>query len=144
MKRRAGTGGKMKKERRRKTTNPQGRTAPAVARGERPSDIDLQEQLDRRTRELNEALEQQAATSEVESIEPSSSTTTSSTSGTASTSVRRTVATIWPTVAASSRAGRQTEMRRPRSCFWRSRSRTSKSSAQMGTGAACGCGSGCG
>jgi signal transduction histidine kinase len=63
MKQRGTIGGKTSKARCSKTTSPK-RTS-AVARLSRSSDADLQEQLDRSRRELKEALEQQAATSEV-------------------------------------------------------------------------------
>ena len=49
------------KGRRHRTTRSKARTGPS----RRTSAADLREQLDRRTRELNEAREQQAATSEV-------------------------------------------------------------------------------
>ena len=48
-----------------KRATPKRRNAPKVVRRRGSSDAGLQEQLDRRTSELNEALEQQAATSEV-------------------------------------------------------------------------------
>ena len=51
--------------RHRKTTKLKGRKAPSTARGRGPSAADMQEQLDRVTRELVEAREQQTATSEV-------------------------------------------------------------------------------
>jgi class 3 adenylate cyclase len=53
------------KMRHRKTTKLKRRKEPTAARGRGSSAADLQEQLDRRTRELVEAREQQAATSEV-------------------------------------------------------------------------------
>ncbi len=65
MKRRARTGGKKNKERRRKTPTAKRRAAPATARPRRPSYVDLQEQLGHSRRELREAREQQIATSEV-------------------------------------------------------------------------------
>jgi two-component system NtrC family sensor kinase len=65
MKQRGTIGGKTRKAPRRKTTSPKRRVTSAVARLSRSSDADLQQQLDRSRRELNEALEQQAATSEV-------------------------------------------------------------------------------
>ena len=65
MKRRARTGGKKNKERRRKTPTAKRRAAPAVARSRHPSNVDLQEQLDHSRRELKEAREQQTATSAV-------------------------------------------------------------------------------
>jgi hypothetical protein len=48
-----------------KTTNLKRRNKSAAARGRGPSAADMQEQLDRLTRELAEAREQQSATSEV-------------------------------------------------------------------------------
>ena len=65
MKRRARTGGKKNRGRRRKTPTAKRRAAPAVARPRRSSNVDLQEQFDRSRRELKEALEQLTATSEV-------------------------------------------------------------------------------
>jgi class 3 adenylate cyclase/transcriptional regulator with GAF, ATPase, and Fis domain len=53
------------KVRHRKATKLKRRKEPAATRGRGPSAADLQEQLDRLTRELVEAREQQAATSEV-------------------------------------------------------------------------------
>jgi two-component system NtrC family sensor kinase len=53
------------KTRRRKTTKAKLSGAPIPAHGGYSSLVDLQEKLDRQTRELNEAHEQQAATSEV-------------------------------------------------------------------------------
>src|ERR1700730_17490442 len=57
--------GESMKTRRRSTTKAKRPSAPKAARGRRPSIAKLQEQLDRRTRELNEALEQQRATANV-------------------------------------------------------------------------------
>jgi hypothetical protein len=54
------------KTRGRKTMKPKRRSKPTAARGCGSSAADLQEQLDLRTPELAEALEQQTATSEVE------------------------------------------------------------------------------
>ncbi len=68
------------------------------------------------------------ATAAVESVEPSSSTTTSSIRSTSSMSVRRTVATMWPTVASSLRAGRHTERLSPRAALARASSAAGKSS----------------
>ena len=62
MKRRATTGGKVGKARRRKT---QSRRAARVVARRGSSDASLREQLDQSRRERDEALEQQAATSEV-------------------------------------------------------------------------------
>ena len=53
------------KTRRRKTTKPKHRKKPTAAHRRTASAADLQKQLDHRTRELKEALEQQTATSEV-------------------------------------------------------------------------------
>src|SRR4051794_7147313 len=76
----------------------------------------------------------QAAASAVASVDRSSITTTSSTRGTVSIRVRRTVATMWPTVASSSRAGRHTEIRRPCSTLRATRASASNSEACRGTG----------
>jgi GAF domain-containing protein len=65
VKRRSKASGKPVKTRGRKAAIPKRRNAPKSARGRAPSIADLQEQLERRTRERDEALEQQAATSEV-------------------------------------------------------------------------------
>ena len=73
MMRRITIGGKATKSRRRKTTNPKRRTAPAVARRSRSSETNLQEQVSELTRELTEAREEQAAMREVLSIISSSS-----------------------------------------------------------------------
>jgi hypothetical protein len=56
---RRGAGGQLVKGRR--TKSPKARKAPTVQK----STTDLQEQLDQRARELNEALQHQSATSEV-------------------------------------------------------------------------------
>src|SRR5438445_2189282 len=61
------------KARHSRTTKLKRREEPTAALGRAFSAVDLQEQLDRRTRELAEALEQQAATSEVLRIISSSS-----------------------------------------------------------------------
>ena len=65
MKRRSKAGGKSVKARRRKTAAPKRDNAAKAVRSRRPSIADLQEQLDRRTRERDEALEQQTATADV-------------------------------------------------------------------------------
>ena len=56
------------KTRRRKTTKVKRRKEATAARSRGSSAADLQQQLDRRTRELNEALEHQTATSAVLSV----------------------------------------------------------------------------
>jgi hypothetical protein len=61
----AATGRIAMKTRRRRTTKLKLRKEPTAARGRGSSVADLQEQLDRQTRELAEAREQQAVTSEV-------------------------------------------------------------------------------
>jgi signal transduction histidine kinase len=61
----AATGGIAMKTRHRKTTTLQRRKEPIAARGRGSSAVNLQKQLDQRTRELAQALEQQTATSEV-------------------------------------------------------------------------------
>ena len=63
VKRRSRAGGKPTQ--RRKTEAPKRGNAPKAARSRTPSIADLQEQLERRTRERDEALEQQTATSDV-------------------------------------------------------------------------------
>jgi GAF domain len=65
MKRRSRAGGQPVKARPRKAVTLKRRTAPKAVRRHGRSAGNLQEQLDLRTRELNEALEQQTATSEV-------------------------------------------------------------------------------
>ena len=65
MRRRSGTGGEPIKTRRRKTVTLKRGIAPKPTLDRRLSAAVLQEQLDRRTRELNEALEQQTATADV-------------------------------------------------------------------------------
>jgi two-component system, NtrC family, sensor kinase len=64
MRRRSITGGKPAKALRRKAAAPKRRKAPA-AKPDRARAGGLQEQLEQRTRELNEALEQQTATAEI-------------------------------------------------------------------------------
>src|SRR5690349_1595123 len=64
--RRCGTASrKTVKAGRRKTTKVKPTSVPMTARRSHSSVVDLQEKLDHQTRELNEAHEQQAATSEV-------------------------------------------------------------------------------
>jgi two-component system, NtrC family, sensor kinase len=65
MRRRSRAGGKPAKARRRKAATLKRRNAPKTARRRSSSVAKLQEQLDRRTRELHEALEQQSATADV-------------------------------------------------------------------------------
>jgi hypothetical protein len=65
MGRRAKTGGKLVKTRPRKTTIPARRNAPKVASRSSSSVAELQEQLNRTSRERDEAFEQWAATTEV-------------------------------------------------------------------------------
>ena len=65
MRRRSGTSREPVKARRRKGVTPKSRDEPKAARKHSPSIADLQDELDRRTRERNEAIEQQTATSEV-------------------------------------------------------------------------------
>ena len=65
MKRRATTGGKAVKARRRKATNPRRRNAPTLARRRSSSVAELKEQVNLSRRERDEALEQQTATAEV-------------------------------------------------------------------------------
>ena len=65
MRRRSRAGGEPVKMRRRKAMTLKRGIAPKPTSDRRRSAAGLQEQLDHRTRELNEALEQQAATSEV-------------------------------------------------------------------------------
>src|ERR1700730_13188369 len=66
--------GREEKERYRKTTKLKRRKAPTAARGRGSSAADLQEQLDRQTRELVDAREQQAATTEILRVISSSPT----------------------------------------------------------------------
>jgi two-component system, NtrC family, sensor kinase len=63
--RRRSSTGEPVKARHSKTVTRKRRIAPKAARRRGPATADLQEQLDRRTRELNEALEQQTATANV-------------------------------------------------------------------------------
>jgi GAF domain-containing protein len=65
MRRRSSAGGEPVKARRRKAATLKRGNAPKAVRRRGPSSATLQEQLDRRTRELHEALEQQAATARV-------------------------------------------------------------------------------
>ena len=65
MKRRSKAGGELIKGRRRKTPEPKRRNAPKAAARSNSSPIAEETEVARLTRELNEALEQQAATSEV-------------------------------------------------------------------------------
>ena len=72
MRRRGGASGLPIKGRRRSTIRPKAHKAPTV----NPSTSDLQDQLDRRTRERDEALEQQTATAEILSVISNSLTDT--------------------------------------------------------------------
>ena len=65
MRRRGTVSRKSSKTQHRKPTSPKRNNAPTAARRRSPSAADLQKQLDERTCERDEALEQQAATSEV-------------------------------------------------------------------------------
>jgi len=65
MRRRSKASGEPAKTRRLKTVTLKRGNAPKAVHSRSPSIADLQEQLDRRTRERDEALEQQAATAEV-------------------------------------------------------------------------------
>jgi two-component system, NtrC family, sensor kinase len=65
MSRRSRAGGEPVKPRRRKAAPPKRRDEPKAAREHHHSIADLQDELDRRTRERDEAREQQTATSEV-------------------------------------------------------------------------------
>ena len=65
MRRRSGSSGEPVKARRRKAATLKRRNGPKAARERSPSIADLQDDLDRRTRERDEAMEQQTATSEV-------------------------------------------------------------------------------
>ena len=65
MRRRSKPGREPVKARRRKAVTLKRGNAPKAPRRRDPATADLQEQLDRRTRELNEALEQQTATADV-------------------------------------------------------------------------------
>ena len=65
MKRRSRAGGEPVKARRRKAATLKRRNAPKTVRGRGPSIAKLHEQLDHRTRELHEAVQQQRATTDV-------------------------------------------------------------------------------
>jgi len=65
MRRRSRAGGKRVKTRRRKTVTPKRRNAPKAVLSRGLSIADLQEQLDHRTSELHESLQQQTATADV-------------------------------------------------------------------------------
>ena len=65
MRRRSGSSGEPVKARRRKAATRKRRNGPKAARERSRSIADLQDDLDRRTRERDEAMEQQTATSEV-------------------------------------------------------------------------------
>jgi len=65
MKKREKAGGKPAKPRRRETVTLKGRSAPKIARRRKPSAADAHEKIALLTRERDEALEQQTATSEV-------------------------------------------------------------------------------
>jgi hypothetical protein len=65
MKRRSRAGGETLKGRRRKTPKPMRRNAPKAIARSNSSYVGAETEVARLTRELNEALEQQAATSEV-------------------------------------------------------------------------------
>ena len=65
MRRRSNTSGEPVKARRRKAATRKRRNGPKAARERSPPIADLQDDLDRRTRERDEAIEQQTATSEV-------------------------------------------------------------------------------
>ena len=72
MRRRSKTSGEPVKVRRRKAATRKRRNGPKAARERSPPIADLQDDLDRRTRERDEAIEQQTATSEVLRIVSSS------------------------------------------------------------------------
>src|SRR6516165_2267368 len=65
MRRHSRAGGKLAKARSRKTPMPKRRTAPTATRSDKALVADLQAELKRQARELNEALNQQAATADV-------------------------------------------------------------------------------
>jgi GAF domain-containing protein len=65
MRRRSGTSDETDKAQRRRTATLKRRNEPKAVRARSPSIADLQDELDRRTRERDEALEQQTATSEI-------------------------------------------------------------------------------
>ena len=74
MTRRGTVSRKPAKTKNRRPTRPKRSNAPKAARRRGSSSAGLQEQLDRRIRELTEAREQQAATSEVLRVISSSAT----------------------------------------------------------------------
>ena len=65
MRRRVTVSRKPAKPQLRKPTRPKRSNAPTAARHGSPSVVELQEQLDARTRQLNEAIEREQATAEV-------------------------------------------------------------------------------
>jgi two-component system, NtrC family, sensor kinase len=65
MRRRSKASGKLAKARRQKAATPKRPTAPTAVRSGKASVADLQAELKRQARELNEALKQQAATADV-------------------------------------------------------------------------------
>jgi len=65
MRRRSRASSKPTKARSRKAPTPKRRTAPTATRSDKAPVADLQAELKRQARELNEALNQQAATADV-------------------------------------------------------------------------------